>query len=354
MKKTGSLLREKRESAGLSISEVALATKINPKILTAIENGDEAGLPAKTFLKGFVRSYAIFLKMNVDDVLQSYQEEMGSQTPERQHEAYRTDTPQPTGRRTVTDENSSGMRTAAVIAIVILIGMIIGVRELIEKYQREKVVEKAENIKVSPLPVPPETQTSPDEAVADDNKAPASEKAADKPSIEIKPEPKSDTKSDTKTDAKPEAKPDVKAEVKPPAKVEPKPEVKPEAKPEVKAEAKPPAKPEVKADVKPVTKPEQKPEVKPEQKAEAKTEKKPAKVIKSTIILEALDKVEVKFQSKGQWKKISLAPSDVHTIRADQATAFEFSDGGSVNIIVDGHERGPPGELGKPKQVTLP
>ena len=59
MKKTGQLLKGKRESVNLSISEVALATKINPKILTAIENGDEAGLPAKTFLKGFIRSTSI-------------------------------------------------------------------------------------------------------------------------------------------------------------------------------------------------------------------------------------------------------------------------------------------------------
>ena len=34
----------------------------------------------------------------------------------------------------------------------IMIGVIIGVRELIEKYQREKVVEVATELKVSPLP----------------------------------------------------------------------------------------------------------------------------------------------------------------------------------------------------------
>ncbi len=60
MKKTGQLLKDKRESANLSLSEVALATKINPKILTAIELGEEKNLPAKTFLKGFLRSYALF------------------------------------------------------------------------------------------------------------------------------------------------------------------------------------------------------------------------------------------------------------------------------------------------------
>src|SRR6478609_378936 len=86
MKKTGQLLKDKREAAKLSLSEVALATKINPKILTAIENGDEAGLPAKTFLKGFLKAYAIFLKIDPEQVLRSYQEEMGAPAPKIEHE----------------------------------------------------------------------------------------------------------------------------------------------------------------------------------------------------------------------------------------------------------------------------
>src|SRR5581483_5797725 len=81
MKRTGSLLKEKREAAKLSLSEVALATKINPKILTAIEEGDETRLPAKTFLRGFVRSYAQYLRMDVDEVLRIYQEEVGASAP---------------------------------------------------------------------------------------------------------------------------------------------------------------------------------------------------------------------------------------------------------------------------------
>src|ERR1044072_6784590 len=89
MKKTGELLKQKRESTGLSLSEVALATKINPKILAAIENGDDAHLPAKTFLKGFVRSYALYLKLDVEEVMRTFHEETGAPTPvqiERQPE----------------------------------------------------------------------------------------------------------------------------------------------------------------------------------------------------------------------------------------------------------------------------
>ena len=51
---------------------------------------------------------------------------------------------------------------------------------------------------------------------------------------------------------------------------------------------------------------------------------------------------------------LSLAPTEVHTIHADSPVVFDFSDGGAVNIILNGHERGVPGDLGKPKQVTVP
>ena len=33
--------------------------------------------PSKTFLKGFLRAYAVFLKIDPEMVLRSYQEEMG-------------------------------------------------------------------------------------------------------------------------------------------------------------------------------------------------------------------------------------------------------------------------------------
>src|ERR1044072_2743504 len=117
MKKTGELLKQKRESTGLSLSEVALATKINPKVLTAIENGDETSLPAKTFLKGFVRSYALFLKMDVDEVMRSFTEETGGPAPQPVHEAYQKPSeaapPKPSKRKKVHEEGASGMRTAA-------------------------------------------------------------------------------------------------------------------------------------------------------------------------------------------------------------------------------------------------
>ena len=215
------------------------------------------------------------------------------------------------------EENSAGLRTAAVVVIVLLIGVIIGVRELIEKYQREKQVESSA-IKVSPLaqpPLVPEVKVAAPEAVP-----PATPTAA---------------VATTSSTSEPAA-----------------PEVPPKA---VKTDvimSPPPAPPSLA-----VAPPESKPKEAEPADPVAEVDPEPAggqKIVKNEIILEALDNVEVKFQLNGQTKKLSLAPTQVHTIRADQPVIFDFSDGGAVNIIYNGRERGVPGDLGKPKQIKIP
>ena len=47
-------------------------------MLKALEEGDLDNLPAKTFLRGFVQSYASQLKMDIDAILELFHDEMGS------------------------------------------------------------------------------------------------------------------------------------------------------------------------------------------------------------------------------------------------------------------------------------
>ena len=81
MKITGQILKENRERKSISISEVAIATKINVKTLQAMEDGDVENLPPKTFLRGFVRSYAGYLGLDIDPIMNTFQDEMGSTKP---------------------------------------------------------------------------------------------------------------------------------------------------------------------------------------------------------------------------------------------------------------------------------
>jgi cytoskeleton protein RodZ len=81
VKITGELLKAERLKQDLKISDVAFALKLGNKIIQALEEGDPESLPAKTFVRGFVKSYAEFLKLDSQLVLKQFQEEMGSTNP---------------------------------------------------------------------------------------------------------------------------------------------------------------------------------------------------------------------------------------------------------------------------------
>lgn len=59
----GQRLQEERIKRGLSIEDVASATKIRKNFLEHIEKGEYAQLPSSTFAQGFVRNYASFLEL---------------------------------------------------------------------------------------------------------------------------------------------------------------------------------------------------------------------------------------------------------------------------------------------------
>lgn len=74
-KNLGSLLRAARNKAGLSVEQVQEQTKICIKYIVALEDGSYASLPAEAYNIGFVRSYASFLKLNPDKIVNMYREE---------------------------------------------------------------------------------------------------------------------------------------------------------------------------------------------------------------------------------------------------------------------------------------
>src|SRR5919201_2639534 len=60
----GSSLREARLRQGLDFPEVEQATKIRGKYLRALEDEQFSVLPAQTYVKGFLRSYAEYLGLD--------------------------------------------------------------------------------------------------------------------------------------------------------------------------------------------------------------------------------------------------------------------------------------------------
>jgi cytoskeleton protein RodZ len=65
----GKMLSEARERLGLSVADVAVQTKFAPRQIEALEADDFKHLPEPAFLRGFVRSYAKILHLDVEPLL---------------------------------------------------------------------------------------------------------------------------------------------------------------------------------------------------------------------------------------------------------------------------------------------
>jgi len=70
-------LREMREAKNLTINQVAEVTKIRTDHVRALEEGDYNVFSAPVYIRGFVRTYANFLKLDVPQVLAILDGELG-------------------------------------------------------------------------------------------------------------------------------------------------------------------------------------------------------------------------------------------------------------------------------------
>ncbi len=68
----GQKLREARERRGLSLRQIANATKISTITLEALERNDIARLPGGIFSRAFVRSYAIEVGLDPEPLIEEF------------------------------------------------------------------------------------------------------------------------------------------------------------------------------------------------------------------------------------------------------------------------------------------
>ena len=329
-KNPGQELRATRERLGLSLQDVALATKINARILKALEEGDRDALPAKSFARGFIRSYAAYLKIDAEPILVAYgamrtdsgrarfadepadSSEEGAvakenQTKENQTQENQMHENKSLAHKSSINERSMASRIAIFAAIFVLVGLIIFVKKLKDKYEREKTTATV-------------TTTLPNGVLAPPVKTISRNNSA-KPITTVKPN-------------------------------RPKPIL---VQPKTLAQSAPPAR--LKAQPKPVA------QTKPVMQTQPASQTQPAKKIvwvtppnpTQQIIIEALDNVDVTIRvGNSPAQTIHLVPQAVHTIRTNEAVVLNVTDGGMVNIVRNGRDQGVPGQLGKPITLKYP
>jgi cytoskeleton protein RodZ len=72
----GELLASKREQSGLSHATVGEALHLTVHYIKALESNEYSKLPGQTFVKGYIRSYARYLQMDIPAVLACYEEHL--------------------------------------------------------------------------------------------------------------------------------------------------------------------------------------------------------------------------------------------------------------------------------------
>ena len=68
----GDTLRQAREACSYSITYVAAHTHLNEDVIVAIENDEHDKLSSPVFVKGYIRSYAKLLDIDVEPLLSNY------------------------------------------------------------------------------------------------------------------------------------------------------------------------------------------------------------------------------------------------------------------------------------------
>ncbi len=78
----GQLLRQARDEHKLSVEVVAERMHLGVDVVRALENSEYGKLPAPTYIRGYLRSYAAIVGVDGDKLVEEYNQIVGEQPPE--------------------------------------------------------------------------------------------------------------------------------------------------------------------------------------------------------------------------------------------------------------------------------
>lgn len=344
MSKLGDLLKSEREKRGLSLHEIGMNLKINSKVLKAIEEGDEKNFPAKTFLRGFVKSYAQYLRLDVNQVLQMFQDEFGSTRPEepKKSEVSSTVSTTVTAPSVSMKQESSSLRRSedaalpevsssriyTIVGAIVLLMLIAFVAKMMDKYQKESEVSTTEVIAAVEGEAPPTTTESTLPAEVSGSGTGDTSTTSITSTTLTGAAAVVVTTSTTSTSTSTTTSTTVKATT--------------TTTTSTTTTTKASTTTTVRATTTTTTVPGGSTTTTLRSRA-------------TEVIVEALNRVTVKFVlNGGATESIELSPDQVHTFRSRGTIQLDINDGGAVNIIVNGRDRGVPGTIGKSIKLTYP
>jgi len=186
----GERLRREREMRGVSLDDIAEATKIGTRLLRALEDEQFELLPGGIFNKGFVRAYAKYLGLNEEEAVADYLAAAGESSPDPRVIAEQNST---RIDRTGLDGSSNRQAGFPIIPVLILLLVIAagaGGWQIYKERQRERQA-KEDAARTASVPATPLATTTPQTAAtsapvvpsgtANENKSAATTGAAGTP-----------------------------------------------------------------------------------------------------------------------------------------------------------------------------
>lgn len=144
----GQFLRREREARGVSLEEVARATKIRRAVLEAMEDERAQALPPDTVVRGFLRAYARYIGVDIDGAMSRYEAWRASLAAERV---------QPAGDSVRRADRSPRVFIAMALVLVVVVMLLTYVlRPHLQDVAPEVPSEPAsEAVTTGPPPTPP-------------------------------------------------------------------------------------------------------------------------------------------------------------------------------------------------------
>ena len=73
------------------------------------------------------------------------------------------------------------------------------------------------------------------------------------------------------------------------------------------------------------------------------------------MIAEATGNVTVRYNlGEGEWNSMEMSAGQMHTFKGKTGVVLEISNGGALNVIVNGRDRGAAGSAGKATTIAYP
>jgi len=160
MASIGQELKRERELRGISLKEIADSTKINIRFLRALEEDRLDMLPEQFFTRGIIRTYANYLGLDEQGVLNTYLEDLQSQktqeVPAEDKKLEENEIPEsPPKEKKIS--SLSALMVLAVIALIIIMYFVLRKDETPPPVTSQ-IESPAQNTQPEPSPTPPTAQ----------------------------------------------------------------------------------------------------------------------------------------------------------------------------------------------------